>query len=228
MITDRALIQLAIQRFTFLEGDNGALKKDFFRTATLARVKKGETICHEGTQCSHLALVLSGSARVFKLGESGREITLYRVGPGESCILTASCIVNHRPFPAVAVCEDEIEAVIIPTSLVIEWFSRFASWRGYLFSLISDRLGDVITIIEEVAFRRVDRRIASYLLARVGAEEAPYIKATHQEIASELGTSREVVSRILKDLEAQTAISVSRGSIHVLDRQLLREKAEES
>lgn len=194
---------------------------------SLAGVKKGETICHEGFLCTHLALVLSGSARVFKLGESGREITLYRVGAGESCILTASCIVNKRPFPAVAVCEEEIQAVIVPTGLVIEWFGRFPSWRGYLFSLIGDRLGDVIAIIEEVAFRRVDRRIASYLLARAESEHTNRIRSTHQEIASELGTSREVVSRILKDLESQDAISVSRGSIHIVDQGAIRAKAEE-
>jgi CRP/FNR family transcriptional regulator len=227
VISDRAQIQAISERFPFLQEGDESLAKAFFGAISLARVKSGETICHEGTQCTHLALVLSGCARVYKLSESGREITLYRVGPGESCILTASCIVNQRPFPAVAVCEDEIEAVIIPTHLVTQWFGRYPSWRSYIFNLISDRLGDVIAIVEEVAFRRVDRRIAAFLLARGDAEDALVIKTTHQEIASELGTSREVVSRILKDLESQACISVGRGSIRITDRDALRLKAED-
>jgi CRP/FNR family transcriptional regulator len=167
-------------------------------------------------QCQHLALIVSGVARVYKLGESGREITLYRLTSGESCILTASCIVSGSPFPAFAVCEEAIEALAIHPGVVREWTDQFPVWRDYLFSLISDRLGDVISVIEEIAFRRVDRRLADYLLQRA-AQDKQRIKATHQAIASDLGTSREVVSRILKDFEHQGLISVSRGLLQVTD-----------
>lgn len=175
-------------------------------------------------QCSHLALVVEGYARVYKLSENGREITLYRVGPGESCILTASCIISGKPFPAFAVCETPIEALVIHTAEVMRWTSEFSVWRDFLFGLISERLGNVISVVEEIAFRRVDRRLASYLLQR-GSSDG--IAITHQAIASDLGTSREVVSRILKDFEHQGLISVSRGHVRLSDLPGLGEKSRE-
>jgi CRP/FNR family transcriptional regulator len=191
-------------------------------------VKAGSPICDQGMQCQHLALIISGTARVYKLGENGREITLYRIGSGESCILTASCIVNGSPFPAFAVCEEPIEALVIDSNKVRQWTDEFPVWRNYLFSLISDRLGDVISVIEEVAFRRVDRRLAGYLLQRTRGNVRDTIKITHQAIASDLGTSREVVSRILKDFEHQGVISVSRGQLRIDDPAGLADKAQEN
>ena len=155
-------------------------------------------------------------ARVFKLGESGREITLYRIGKGESCILTASCIVSGTPFPAFAVCEEKIEALVINPLKVQQWTDEFSVWRNYLFGLVSSRLGDVISIVEEIAFRRVDCRLADYLL-QAGGDNSDRINITHQAIASDLGTSREVVSRILKDFEHQGLIAVARGQLQIID-----------
>jgi CRP/FNR family transcriptional regulator len=175
--------------------------------------------------CVHLALIVSGVARVYKLGESGREITLYRIGAGESCILTASCIVSGSPFPAFAVCEDEIEALVIHPVKVQQWTDEYSAWRNYLFDLISDRLGDVISVIEEIAFRRVDRRLADYLL-QAGGENSGHINITHQAIASDLGTSREVVSRILKEFEHQGLISLARGQLRIIDSSGLANKTE--
>jgi len=178
-------------------------------------------------QCGHLALVTEGVARVYKLGENGREITLYRISGGESCILTASCIISGRPFPAFAVCEEPIEALVISSPAVKRWTNEFPAWRDYLFGLIGDRLGDVISVVEEIAFRRVDRRLAHYLLQRLEPTASDSLNITHQAIASDLGTSREVVSRILKDFEHQGLISVSRGSVCLKDRRGLAEKSHE-
>lgn len=177
-------------------------------------------------QCSHLALVTEGSARVYKIGENGREITLYRIGPGESCILTASCIMSQKPFPAFAVSEQPIQALIVSTADVVRWSNHEPAWRDYLFRLISDRLSDVISVVEEVAFRRVDRRLAGYLLQHT-TDDSDRIQVTHQSIASDLGTSREVVSRILKDFEQQGFISITRGAITLGDRHALNSKSSE-
>lgn len=176
--------------------------------------------------CSHLALVIEGTARVYKIGENGREITLYRIGPGESCILTASCIMSRKPFPAFAISEEPIKALILSSADVVRWSNQEATWRDYLFQLISDRLGDVISVVEEVAFRRVDRRLVSYLLQHI-ENNGMHMQVTHQSIASDLGTSREVVSRILKDFEQQGMISTSRGTITLEDRHRLSEKLTE-
>lgn len=227
MISDLDQINRITHSFGFLQQDPEGLAPLFFARGNLIRLRKGEAICHQGMRCSQLALVLSGLARVFKLSESGREITLYRIGRGQSCILTASCIISSSPFPAIAVCEEDLEAVAISTLDVERWLHEFAAWRRYLFGMISERLSDVITIVEEVAFKRVDRRIAAYLLSCAQTSATGVVRTTHQEIASELGTSREVVSRILKDLENQGCISVSRGVVRLLQTQTLQSKAAE-
>ncbi|WP_419628911.1 Crp/Fnr family transcriptional regulator, partial [Thiolapillus sp.] len=123
----------------------------------------GQHICLEGSNCSHLAFVLSGTGRVYKLGESGREITLYRVDAGECCILTLSCIISEKRFPAFAVSESDLEAILVPASVIQDWMDSIRSWRRFAWNLITARLGDVISLVEEVTFRRMDERLGFYL-----------------------------------------------------------------
>lgn len=222
MITDPQQIDRIIDCFGFLRRKDPTFKRHFFQAASVVHLDKPQSICHEGMSCTHLALVISGTARIYKLGENGREITLYRIGRGESCILTASCIISNTPFPAIAVCEEALEAVLIPTAEAQNWMSRFPAWQEYLFGLVSERLAEVIAVVEEIAFRRVDHRLAAYLLKRAESNGNRAIKVTHQEIASDLGTSREVISRILKDFESRQMINANRGSIDLLDTRALR------
>jgi CRP/FNR family transcriptional regulator len=227
MITDKERQQAIRRVFGFLESGGRSFHDRFMQSASLANLDKGQYVCHEGLVCSHLALVTRGTARVFKLGENGREITLYRVGPGESCILTASCILSDQPFPASAVCETDIEAVVVSAAEVRAWLADSGAWRDYVFGLLSRRLSNIISVIEEVVFRRMDRRIAAYLCQH-SSDLDTLLHATHQEIASDLGTSREVVSRILKDFEGSGLIHVRRGAISLLNREGLIEKTRES
>ncbi|MES9837151.1 MAG: Crp/Fnr family transcriptional regulator [Candidatus Thiodiazotropha sp.] len=226
VIADSSIIEDLTARFRFLQRADDDFTRHFFSSTTIIQLDSDQPICQQGMHCSHLALVIEGTARVYKIGESGREITLYRIGPGESCILTASCIMSQKPFPAFAVSEEPIKALIVSTANVVRWSNREPAWRDYLFQLISDRLSDVISVVEEVAFRRVDRRLADYLLQHTGDDSAR-LRITHQSIASDLGTSREVVSRILKDFEQQGMISTSRGTITLEDRHRLSAKLSE-
>jgi CRP/FNR family transcriptional regulator len=191
-----------------------ALDSAITASATPARLDTGAAICRQGDACGALALVLEGSARVYTLAESGREITLYRVEPGHCCILTASCILSGRPFPANAVTETGLVAALVPPAQVVHWMTEHQAWRELLWGLLAERLADVIGLVEEVAFRRMDRRLAGYLV-----EHAPrsnnQVAATHQQIAAELGTSREVISRLLKDFELRGWLALSRGSVCV-------------
>jgi CRP/FNR family transcriptional regulator len=223
VITDQATIDKLTRQFHFLQCAQADFTRQFFNTAKIIQLAADQPICQQGMQCSHLALVIEGTARVYKIGENGREITLYRIGPGESCILTASCIMSQKPFPAFAVSEQPIQALLISPAEVVRWANQEQAWRDYLFELISERLSDVISIVEEVAFRRVDRRLAAYLLQHTN-NESNRMQATHQSIASDLGTSREVVSRILKDFEQQNLISITRGAITLEDRHHLSRK----
>lgn len=227
MISDTVLQKNIAATFPFLNLVDEKFYQRFMRSAALVCLKKGQYICHEGNACSQLALVLQGTARIFKLGESGREITLYRVGKGESCILTASCILSDLPFPALAVCETDAKAVVLPAEDVKRWLADSSDWRDYIFGLVAKRLTNIIDVVEDVAFRRMDRRIADYLIQHISIQ-SNIIQITHQKIASDLGTSREVVSRILKDLETKNYIQVTRGAVEVLDANGLGRKAVEN
>lgn len=197
--------------FPFLEKAGQDVQAELFRCGTLINPSRGQTLCLEGNQCGCVPLVLKGQVRVYKLGESGREITLYRVEPGETCVMTASCIIASVTFPAFAVAETEVEAVVIPPDVLREWMNKYQPWRDFVFAMLASRLAEVIAVVEEVAFKRVDARIAEYLLS--AGHEGSALRKTHYEVATDLGTSREVVSRILKEFEHEGLISLSRGEI---------------
>ncbi len=178
----------------------------------------GEFICMEGTTCAHLALVLDGTARVYKSGAGGREITLYRVNPGESCILTTSCILSDRPFPAFAVAETALEARVVPAETVQQWMGMHPAWQQYVFDLFASRLDTVIATLEEVAFHQLDARLARLLLDAHAETGSDTIAATHEQIAADLGSAREVVSRLLKDLEHDGLVELGRGRVTVTNQ----------
>ncbi|MBI5055858.1 MAG: Crp/Fnr family transcriptional regulator [Nitrospirae bacterium] len=212
--------------FPFLRDADAEIKKQITEHALVVRIPKGKFVFLEGDECKQLALVLSGTVRVYKPAESGREITLYRLGKGESCILTASCIFNNGQFPAIAIIEEDVEAALVPAAIFRNWINRYEIWRDYIFNLLSRRLSDILATVEEVTFRRMDMRIAEYLL-KLAHTHKDGINITHQDIAMELGTSREVVSRILKHFESDNIISLGRGTISITDLNGLSKKAEQ-
>jgi CRP/FNR family transcriptional regulator len=208
----------------FLADPAAEVTRAFVAQATLMRFPAAATVFEEGDLCSAFAILAEGQVRVFKIGETGREITLYRFARGESCILTASCILSERQFPAIAIVEEPAEAFVVPHTVFQRWVDTHPQWRDYVFQLLSRRLATVMAVLDEVAFRRMDARIAELLLARLGPDGAPLV-LTHQQIAAELGTSREVVSRILADFAASGLVQVGRGSVAVLDRAGLQRRA---
>ncbi len=212
-------------RLPFLQNAAQDFWDDFSQSVQIQRIPVGTAVFWEGDVCHSLALLLSGQVRVFKVGESGREITLYRFGQGEGCILTASCIMQGGTFPAIAQVEEEAEAVLIPANKLKDWMQRFDVWREFVLGLLAQRLGHVIATIEEIAFKRMDHRLATFLVERI-QERNQILQLTHQEIAVELGTAREVVSRILKDFEMAGMIALSRGNIELLDFVKLKRKTE--
>lgn len=218
MITE-AQFKQALQTLPILRQANPQLVEDFKRTAYFARIPAGRDVFVEGDKVEAIALLVSGVVRVYKVGETGREITLYRFGLGESCILTANAILSRQSFSAIATVEEDAEAIMIPAVTFREWVRQYDLWRDFLFALLSQRLSIVMEIVDEVAFRRMDTRVAVFLLEQSRRHNPMTI--THQEIAAELGSSREVISRILEHLATKNIISVIRGSIEVLDFELL-------
>ncbi len=202
--------------FSFWEKLDQKSQTDTLMRGQYIRLLAGHFVCLEGDLCNHLPLVISGSVRVYKIGESGREITLYHLEQGDSCILTASSIISQKVFPAFAITETEVEAFIVPANSLKEWVMHDPIWQEYIFGLLAQRLANVIEIIEEVTFQRLDCRIATYLLKN--SDSNLNLRITHEAIARELGSSREVVSRILKTFERQGLLSISRGLIELKNR----------
>jgi CRP/FNR family transcriptional regulator, anaerobic regulatory protein len=198
-----------------LQKAEAGLIREFQQAAFFAKIPTGRDVFLEGDRVDAIALLISGVVRVYKIGETGREITLYRFGNGESCILTANAILSQKTFPAIATVEKDAEAVMIPADSFRDWTRRYDLWREFVFDLLSQRLASVMEIVEEVAFRRMDARVASFLLTY--SKLANPMRITHQEIAAELGSSREVISRLLEDLAQKGFVRASRGEIEVLD-----------
>jgi CRP/FNR family transcriptional regulator len=212
-----------VRALPILEHAEPGLLREFQDIAFFTRIPAGRDVFIEGDHVDAIALLISGVVRVYKIGETGREITLYRFGNGESCILTANAILSQKNFPAVATVEKEAEAVMIPADTFRDWVRRYDLWREFVFELLSQRLSSVMAIVEEVAFRRMDARLASILAER--GRRSDLIHMTHQEIAAELGSSREVISRILEDFSAQGMVEISRGSIKIMDREALQARS---
>lgn len=209
--------------FPILQGASPQLAREFQQATFFARIPTGKDVFVEGDRADAIALLVSGMVRVYKIGETGREITLYRFGPGESCILTANAILSQQSFPAIATVEQDAEAVMIPADTFREWVHRSDLWRSFVFDLLSQRLTSVMAIVDEVAFRRMDTRVASFLLNRSRIHNPLHI--THQEIAAELGSSREVISRILEGFASEGLIRPARGSIEILDFETLQNRS---
>jgi CRP/FNR family transcriptional regulator, anaerobic regulatory protein len=199
------------------------LVREFQQAASFVKIPAGKDVFVEGDQVDTIALLTSGVVRVYKIGATGREITLYRFGLGESCILTANAILSGQSFPAIATVEQDAEAVIIPADTFSDWVGRYDLWRRFVFDLLSQRLSSMMTIVDEVAFRRMDTRVAAFLLER--ARNQNPIPVTHQEIAAELGSSREVISRILEDFASLGLIRSTRGMVEILDIGSLQNRA---
>lgn len=177
----------------------------------------------EGDHCNGVAFVLNGSIQVSKVGSNGRKVILYRLGKGDSCILTIASVLGNIFFPATAVVEKDAEVIIIPVESFKELMVTNVGLQQYIYKLISTRLIEVISLIDELIFRRIDDRLIEFLLKQAH-NDGDIIEMTHEELSTQLGTAREVISRILKGLEREGSIQLSRGKVRILNRSMLAEK----
>lgn len=198
--------------FPFLKNAGHEIQTEFFEHGNLTRFESRQPICVQEDKRTCVPFILEGTARVYKLGQSGREITLYRIHPGQCGIMIAVCTLSHKPFPAFTAAETEVQAVLIAPDVLHRWFDEFRPWREFVCSMLASRFSEVIAVIEEVAFQRVEVRTAEYLLEAIPVNGA--ILKTHQDIATDIGTAREVVSRVLKGFEHRGFIRLFRGKIH--------------
>ncbi len=201
--------------FPLFRKTSDGLVDDLLATSAVSTVPAGRQIYAEGDACSAIAFLLSGDLRVYKIGQNGREITLYEIGPGETCILNASCILSGQGYPAYASAQTDARLLLVPSDTFRRLVEQHQEMRDFVFALLSRRLSGVMELVEEIAFARMDDRLREYLVEK---SENGRLEATHQKIANDLGTSREVVSRLLKDLERRGQISLSRSVITLLGK----------
>jgi CRP/FNR family transcriptional regulator len=176
----------------------------------------GAVLFDTGQACQALPLVLEGAIRVSKRADNGREIGLYRVLPGEICIVTLGCLLGGDAYPATGVAETAVGALALPRPLFSRLVAEHAPFRELVFRHVAERLVSLMQLVEEVAFQRLDRRLAAWLV-----ERGPDIRASHQAVADDLGSVREIVSRLLKQFEEQGWVRLGREHIQVLDPEAL-------
>jgi CRP/FNR family transcriptional regulator len=182
-------------------------------------VPPATTVFDEHQPCRGFPFVLAGAIRVVKLSSSGRELPLYRVLAGESCIISSSCLLGHADYNARGVSEGQTLLALLPRPLFNEMLS-VAVFREFVFLLFSERMAELMQLVEEVAFRKLDQRLAALLLGK-----GRLVLATHQQLADELGSVREMVSRLLKGFAEQGLVRLGREQVEVLDAAGLRKLA---
>lgn len=188
-------------------------------SAQTVHVPSGQVAFRKGDACSNFILVLSGCVRVQLSSEGGREVTLYRVRPGDTCALTTSCLIGKEDYPAEAVIEEDITALMIPDSEFRQALLDSEAFRLFVFRGFSGRLCAIVSRMESVTLQTIDQRLVAQLLK---GDSDLLSNITHQGLATEIGTAREVVSRKLRSFEVDGLIRSSRGRIEILDRKKLQ------
>jgi len=207
-------------QFPGLAGMEAPVRARLRAESAVVSVPKGTVIFGPGKAPENLLLLLSGTVRVHQTSESGRDIVLYRVSAGESCVLTTACVLAYEDYLAEGVAETDIQAVAIPRRVFEELIAESPVFRRFVFTAYSRRITDLFFIIEEIAFRRMDIRLAQKLVELPAPNSA--IATTHQDLAAELGTACEVISRQLKEFERRGWVELARGEIRITDRDALK------
>ncbi|MBL8375813.1 Crp/Fnr family transcriptional regulator [Accumulibacter sp.] len=190
------------------------------RTTSVLRLPAGTQVFTEKQNCLGFPLILAGTIKVVKNTAAGRELLLYRVEPGGSCIITSSCLLAHSPYSARGIAEAPLSLLLLPIALFEKLIAENGLFRDFVFHLFGDRIAELLQLVEEVAFHRLDQRLAKLLLAKGVA-----VHATHQSLAEELGSVREIVSRLLSGFAAQGLVALGREQITVIDRDKLKQLA---
>lgn len=186
-------------------------------------IPKGVKIFDEGDMCGGVPFILKGTVRVCKVGKTGKEMNIYRVSSGDTCILTVTCVLSNSPYPLTAIAEEEVETVIVPYEIFKNLMIISLPFQEYIYKLIITRYQELLTLIDETIFHSTDERIVRFLIKHT-KKDGDVIETTHDKIGIEIGTAREVVSRFLKELERKNWIQLARGKIVVKNRTILEQR----
>jgi CRP/FNR family transcriptional regulator len=192
------------------------------REGAYRKAPAGTPMFDEHSPCSGFPLVLAGSIRVLQRYPNGRELQLYRVKPGESCLLSGSCLLGHSNYVASGIAETEVELLILPPALFQALIAEDESFRRHVFEVFGERLAALMQVVEAIAYQKLDQRLAALLVGRTTDSE---IHATHQALADDLGSVREIVSRLLRSFEDRGWVDLGRERVRIVDRAALENLA---
>jgi CRP/FNR family transcriptional regulator len=214
------LAQRLAELFPELAGARPELLERIVARSAYRKVPPGTTMFSERAPCTGFPLVLSGSVRVAQQYPNGRELQLYRVKAGESCLLSGSCLLGNSHYPATGTTETDVEMLVLPPDAFRALVAEDETFRSYVFSLFGERLSTLMQLVEAITYQKLDQRLAALLVERIGGGE-PTIHTTHQGLADELGSVREIVSRLLRSFEDRGWVELGRERVTVRDRTAL-------
>lgn len=190
--------------------------KEVYETGNVEFFPAGSIILNANAYIKTIPIVLKGSIKVIKTDEEGREILLYYIRPGESCIMSFLAGIHHETSKIKAVVEEDVEVLLIPVNKASDWIKKFPEWTDFIFNLYHKRFEELLEVVNSVAFQKLDVRLFHLLKQKSVLFQSKELTVTHQQLADELGITREAVSRTLKQMENEQQISLSRNKISLM------------
>ena len=210
-----------LQLFPVFEKLPAATVDEIVRGAVTRQAPAGSILFEAASPCTGFPMLLEGSVRVAKSAPNGREVQLYRITPGESCLLSSSCLLGGSAYSATGIAETAVTLLALPPALFHRLLAEHKPFRDYVFGLFSERLADLMSLVEAVTFYKLDQRLAALLLGK-----GELVRTTHQGLADELGSVREMVSRLLSNFQDRGWVALGREQIRITDAAALRRLAQ--
>ena len=210
-----------LQLFPVFEKLPAATVDEIVRGAVTRQAPAGSILFEAASPCTGFPMLLEGSVRVAKSAPNGREVQLYRITPGESCLLSSSCLLGGSAYTATGIAETAVTLLALPPALFHRLLAEHKPFRDYVFGLFSERLADLMALVEAVTFHKLDQRLAALLLGK-----GELVRTTHQSLADELGSVREMVSRLLSNFQDRGWVALGREQIRITDAAALRRLAQ--
>ncbi|MFY8180798.1 MAG: Crp/Fnr family transcriptional regulator [Flavobacterium sp.] len=192
------------------------LLEEIAQVARIYDFKEGDVLIDFGDYIKNMPLLLKGAIKILREDFDEGELLLYFIEKGDTCAMTMACCLGDTKSEIKAVAETDVKLIMIPVSKMEEWLGKYKSWRNFVFNSYNNRLKEMLTAIDNLAFMNMDERLLNYLFEKAKINKTNHVQNTHQEIAYDLHTSRVVISRLLKALENEGRIKLHRASIEIV------------
>lgn len=215
-------MESVLERLPFWKLLTDSEKELVQQNAVIRLYKKGTRVYSSERECLGMLFVMQGEMRTYLLSEEGREVTLFRIYPNDLCVLSASCVISQISFDTQMSAQRDTEALIIPPNIVLFLKEKSLSVRCFLYELATKRFSDVMWAMQQILFKRLDQRLALFLMQESQRLGTDTIHMTHEQIAQQISSAREAVARMLKQFSEDGLVELKRGAIRLLDQKGLK------